>query len=74
MNRLKEYRLKANISQRDLSKITGISEGRYNHYEIGRRELPVSIAKRIGEVLKIEWWKLYEWFIRLRVIREVIWN
>lgn len=60
MERLKEIREKTGLSRRELSKRIGIKEARYGHYENGRRELPVSIAKKIGKVLKIRWWEIYE--------------
>lgn len=60
MNRLKEYRKNACLSQKDLAEKAGLKQQRYNHYERGRRELPVSMAKKIGKILEIDWWKLYE--------------
>lgn len=60
MNHLKYYRLKLNLSQKDLAEKVGLKQQRYNHYERGRRELPVSVAKEIGRILEIDWWKLYE--------------
>ena len=60
MKKLKEIRENAGLSRRELSKLIGIKEARYGHYENGRRELPVSIAKKIGEVLEIKWWEIYE--------------
>lgn len=60
MRTLKEYRERAGLSQTDLAKRIGLKQQRYNHYERGRREIPVPIAKRIGEVLGINWWDLYE--------------
>ena len=60
MKTLKECREKAGLSQKDLAEKVGLKQQRYNHYERGRRELPVSIAKKISDVLEIDWWKLYE--------------
>lgn len=60
MKTLKDYREKAGLSQKDLAERTGLKQQRYNHYERGRREIPVPIAKKIGEVLGIHWWDLYE--------------
>ena len=60
MNKLKFYRVKCGLSQTELANCVGIKIGRYSHYETGRRELPVVIAKEIGKVLKVDWWKLYE--------------
>lgn len=60
MERLKEIRERTGLSRRELSRLIGIKEARYGHYENGRRELPVSIAKKIGEILNINWWEIYE--------------
>lgn len=60
MKILKEYRENAGLSQKDLAEKVGLKQQRYNHYERGRRELPVSVAKEIGRILEIDWWKLYE--------------
>lgn len=60
MKNLKEYREKVGLSQKDLAEKVGLKQQRYNHYERGRRELPVSVAKEIGRILEIDWWKLYE--------------
>lgn len=60
MKKLKAIRENAGLSRRDLSSLIGIKEARYGHYENGRRELPVSIAKKIGKVLEINWWDIYE--------------
>ena len=60
MEKLKEIRENAGLSRRDLSRLIGVKEARYGHYEIGRRELPVEIAKKIGKVLEINWWEIYE--------------
>lgn len=60
MKNLKEYRGKAGLTQKDLAEKVGLKQQRYNHYERGRRELPVSVAKEIGRILEIDWWKLYE--------------
>lgn len=60
MKRLKETRKKAGLTQKQIAKLIGISKSSYGHYEIGRRKLPVEIAKDIGKALDINWWELYE--------------
>lgn len=60
MKTLVKFRGKAGLSQTELANRAGITVGRYNHYETGKRELPVAIAKEIGKVLKIDWWLIYE--------------
>lgn len=58
--RLLEFRLEKGYSQKELGDAVGLSYQAISHYEKGRRELPVSVAKKIGEVLEVDWWILYE--------------
>lgn len=58
--RLLEFRLEKGYSQKELGDAVGLSYQAISHYEKRRRELPVSVAKKIGEVLDIDWWILYE--------------
>ena len=60
MKKLREIRENTGLTQRELAGLIGIDKSRYGHYEIGRRELPVIIAKKIGKVLEINWWEIYE--------------
>ena len=60
MEKLKEVREDVGLTQKQIAKLIGISKSRYGHYEIGRRKLPVEIAKDIGKALNINWWELYE--------------
>lgn len=60
MKKLKEIRENAGLTQKQLAGLIGIGKSRYGHYEIGRRKLPIEIAKDIGKALDINWWELYE--------------
>lgn len=62
MDRLKAIRLERKLTQSEFCKICGLklTQQAYSNYELGLRELPVSVAKTIGRVLKINWWELYE--------------
>lgn len=60
MEKLKETRKKAGLTQKQIAKLIGISKSSYGHYEIGRRKLPVETAKDVGKALDINWWELYE--------------
>ncbi len=55
--RLKEARLAANLSQKNLGIAAGMDEfsasARMNHYEIGRHAPDYSTLKRIAKVLKL---------------------
>ena len=60
MKVLKELRVALNMSQRELAKKVGVNYRTISSYETGYREMPVKVAKRIGEAFKIDWWELYE--------------
>lgn len=48
------------LSQSDLGRLIGKNQRTISKYEIEESELPVSVAKRIAEVFKVDWRKLYE--------------
>lgn len=60
MEKLRKIRENAGLTQKQLASLVGIGKSRYGHYEIGKRKLPVEIAKDIGKALGINWWELYE--------------
>lgn len=60
MKMLKELRVAFNMSQRELAEKVGVNHRTISSYETGAREIPVKIAKKIGKVLNIDWWILYE--------------
>lgn len=60
MKRLKEIRLAKNLKQSELAKQVGVNYRTISSYETGARDMPVSVAKKIGKVLNIDWWKLFE--------------
>jgi hypothetical protein len=60
MKILKDLRVDLNMSQRELAEKVGVNYRTISSYETGARELPVKVAKRLGEVLEIDWWKFYE--------------
>ena len=60
MKKLREIRENAGLTQKELAELIGIKKARYGHYEVGRRKLPVEIAKKIGKVLETNWWEIYE--------------
>ena len=43
---LRELRKKAGLTQRELAEAVGITEQAIGHYEVGRRNLNVSLAKK----------------------------
>lgn len=60
MEKLKEIRISKNLKQNELAKKVGVNYRTISSYETGARDLPVKVAKRIGKVLQIDWWILYE--------------
>ena len=60
MERLKEIRLAKNLKQSELAKKVGVNYRTISSYETGARDMPVRVAKKIGKVLNIDWWILYE--------------
>ena len=60
MEKLKEIRIAKNLKQNELAKKVGVNYRTISSYETGARDLPVKVAKKIGEVLQINWWTLYE--------------
>lgn len=60
MNKLKDIRESLSMSQKELAKEVGVNYRTISSYETGAREMPVKVAKKIGEVFEIDWWILYE--------------
>lgn len=58
--KLLEIRQEKGFSQKMLGDAVGVSYQAISHYEKERRELPVRVAKEIGKVLEVDWWRLYE--------------
>lgn len=51
MQNLRELRNKANLTQSELASLVGLTQGSIGHYENGKRELSVTEAKKIINVL-----------------------
>ncbi len=58
--KMKNRRLKLGLTQAKLGKRVGIQQRRYSDYELGTRNMPVSVAKKIAKELSMNWWELYE--------------
>lgn len=48
--RLKELRKKNKLTQKDISKKLEISESLYCIYEIGKKEIPISILSKLAKI------------------------
>ena len=53
-------RKKANFTQREVGKLSGISESYYSMIESGDRKPTVKTAKKIAAVLGIDWTLFFE--------------
>ena len=56
---LTKFRRKRKLTISDLAELVGVSGASICRYEKGERKLSVEMAKKIAEVLKVSWWKLY---------------
>lgn len=57
---LREFRRKAKMTQAKLAERSGVSQGYIAHIESGRRVPSVKTAKKIADVLGIEWVLLFK--------------
>ena len=57
---LREFRRKAKITQAKLAERSGVSQGYIAHIESGRRVPSVKTAKKIADVLGIDWVLLFK--------------
>ena len=57
---MKAYRKAAKMTVRALSSAVGTTEVTISRYETGKRKMSVGMAKKIADVLKVDWWKLYD--------------
>ena len=57
---LTKYRRKKKLTISELAEKVGLTGATICRYETGERKMPVETAKKIAEVLKVTWWKLYD--------------
>lgn len=58
--KLRDLRKEQGLNQTELGKLVGKKQRMISKYENEEVEMPVSVAKKIGKVLGINWWELYE--------------
>ena len=58
--RLKEMLEERKMTIKELSQKTKINYHTLQKYHSGARNITVSNAKKIGEILKFDWWLLFE--------------
>ncbi|MFM1542791.1 helix-turn-helix transcriptional regulator [Helcococcus ovis] len=59
-NKIKELRKYKGLTQKELSKRTGIKITTISNYELQRRKLDVDVAARLANAFDVNWWELYE--------------
>ena len=60
MNRAKEFRLRAGLTQKEVAKRLGVAPATLCIYEQGKHKLPVEIAMKMGPIYGVYWAKLFE--------------
>lgn len=60
MKDIKVLRKEKGFSQKSFAEALGLAQQTYSSYETGVRKLPVEVAKKIGKLLEMNWWELYE--------------
>ena len=53
-DKLRHYRYQKALFQKDVAKYLGIDRTTYNYYEMGVRECPLDILKKLAEILEVE--------------------
>ena len=48
MNRLREIREDRDLKQSDIAKVLNTSQVAYSYYEIGKRQLPIDLLKKLA--------------------------
>ena len=60
MENLRKARLAKKLSQKELADELGVTTATISRYESGERKLPVETAKRIAEILEVDWYTLFD--------------
>ena len=53
MNRLKEIREDKNLKQTDISKLLNVTQVAYSYYEIGKRQIPIDLLKKLARIYNV---------------------
>ena len=53
MDRLKEIREDRNLKQKEISKLLNVSQVAYSYYEIGKRQIPIDILKKLANIYNV---------------------
>lgn len=60
MTYLKEKRINLNLTMKQAAEKAGISESMYSLIESGKRHPSVKKAKKLGEILSVDWTVFFE--------------
>ena len=60
MENLRKARLAKKLSQKELAEKICVTTATISRYESGERKLPVEVAKRIAELLVVNWYSLFD--------------
>ena len=60
MENLRKARLAKKLSQKELADELGVTTATISRYESGERKLQVETAKRIAEILEVDWYTLFD--------------
>ena len=53
MDRLREIREDRGLKQKEVSKLLNVSQVAYSYYEIGKRQIPLDILKKLARLYKV---------------------
>ena len=53
MDRLREIREDRNLKQKDISKLLNVSQVAYSYYELGKRQIPIDILKKLAKIYNV---------------------
>ena len=60
MEWLRERRRQLGFTQNQIAKLSGIKQGYYTQIENGKRTPSVKLAKKLGEILGVDWTKFFD--------------
>lgn len=60
MSMIRIARERAKMSQVEVARAIGVTPAALCRYEKGVRKLPIDVAKRLGVLLDVDWWRLLD--------------
>ena len=59
-NHLTRIRKSKKVTIKELAEAVGVSGACMSRYGKGVRKMPVEVAKKIADILGVDWWTLYD--------------